>query len=242
MTVEFPRALLRETAHSWNLVGAAASPGTTASSVATLVRTDGGGFWSCTMTDVSLSGRQGSTLAGKARQRESTLLWRAVRQIANGGVNALIVPRNDALFRPWPAGVSQTIGLNIPHDDDALFSDDSGYYQSIIDITADAADLRDTSLDITINYAGELLGGESFSIQHDTMDWRLYEISTVDMTSDNTATITFNPPLREAIPNGTQLEFDRPRCKMRLAATNSMDLSVKPWTFNTASVGFVEAP
>jgi hypothetical protein len=62
------------------------------------------------------------------------------------------------------------------------------------------------------------------------------------MTSATSAAITFNPPLREAVPFGTALEFDRPRCVMRLAATNSMDLSVAPWTFNTASVSFIEAP
>jgi hypothetical protein len=97
-------------------------------------------------------------------------------------------------------------------------------------------------MDITLNYAGELIGGESFSIAHDTMDWRLYEIATVDMTSSTTATITFNPPLREAIEAGTPLEFDRPRCRMRLANPGSMDLSVVPWTFNSASVDFVESP
>jgi hypothetical protein len=55
------------------------------------------------------------------------------------------------------------------------------------------------------------------------------------------ATVTFMPPLRQATPDGTVIEFDRPRCTMRLAKTSSMDLSVAPWTFNTASVDFVEA-
>lgn len=243
MTIpHFPRALLREQSHSWNLVGTATTPGVTAQSVAPLVRSDGGGLWSCSMTNVSLSGRVGSNLKDKQRIRVATLLWRAVRQIADGGVNAIVVPRNDALFRPWPDGVSQTIGLDVPHSDGTDFSDCEGYYQSVIDITANAAALRATSLDVTINYAGELMGGESFSINHPTMGWRLYEIATVDQVSDTEATITFNPPLREAVTSGTVLEFDRPRCIMRLAATNSMDLSVVPWTFNTASVSFIEAP
>lgn len=239
MTVEFPRRLLRESQHSWNLRGVATTPGTTADSVSVLVRSDGGGFWSCSMSDVSLSGGKG--LRGNDRQRVSTLLWRAVRQLADGGVNKIVVPRNDALFRPWPEGVSQSINIDIPHSDTSLFDDDSGYYQSIIDITCGAAALRDTSLDITINYAGSLMGGESFSIEHPIYGWRLYEIATVDYSDDEHATITFNPPLREAVEAGTAVEFDRPRCVMRLAQTNAMDLSVQPWTFNSASVSFVEA-
>lgn len=242
MTTQFPRTLLREKSHSWNLAGVAATPGVNAESVASFVRSDGGGFWTCSMSDVSLSGIKGRSDVNKQRQRVATLAWRAVRQICDGGVNAIVVPRNDALFRPWPAGLAQTAGLSIPHDDGSFFDDDSGYYQSVINITADAADLRATSLDITINYAGELLGGESFSIEHDVADWRVYEISTIDQTDDTHATIRFNPPLREAIAGVTQLEFDRPRCLMRLGKTNSMDLSVAPWTFNTASVDFIEAP
>lgn len=239
MAVEFPRALLREKSHSWNLAGVAVSPGSTAN-VSTLVRTDGGGFWTCAMSDVSLSGGRG--LANRDRQRISTLLWRSIRQIADGGVNSLIVPRNDALFRPWPAGISQTSGIDVPHSDGTLFSDGVGYYQSVINITCDAADLRSTSLDIAANYAGELMGGESFSINHTNVGWRLYEIATVDMVDDVNGTITFNPPLREAVTADTQLEFDRPRCTMRLAQTSSMNLTVQPWNFNTTSVDFVEAP
>jgi hypothetical protein len=240
---EFPRALLRERRNAWNLAGVAAAGGTTAASVSTLVRSDGGGFWTCTMSDVSLSGRSGVSDRGKQRQKISTLLWRAVRQICDGGVNSVVVPRNDALFTPWPEGIARDAGSDIPHSDGSLFSDGSGYYQPTIDIvTADAAILRATSMDIEISLAGDLLGGEAFSIEHPTAGWRLYEIATVLATSESTANITFKPPLREAVDAGTQIEFDRPRCAMRLLQPSSMNLTVQPWTFNSASVDFVEAP
>lgn len=241
MTALFPRELLREKVHSWNLAGVAATPGDTGNSVSVLTRSDGGGFWKCSMGDVSLSGN--GAAVGKQRQRLSTLLWRAVRQICNGGVAPIVVWRNDTLFRPWPSGVDQTVGQDIPHLEDAvLFDDGTGYYQSTIDIAAGAGELRGTALNIALNYAGQLVGGESFSIQHPTMDWRVYEIATVSMSSAVDGVITFNPPLREAVANGTALEFDRPRCKMRLANPGSMDLQVQPWTFNSASVEFVESP
>ncbi|MHC2578234.1 hypothetical protein ACVI1J_009676 [Bradyrhizobium diazoefficiens] len=193
------------------------------------------------MSDVSLSGRLGLADRGRQRQRNATLLWRAVRQIADGGVNRIVVPRNDALFRPWPAGLAASFGLDVPHGEGAPFGDGDGYYQSVIDIVATAADLRATSLNIAVNYAGELIGGESFSILHETLGWRLYEIATVDMATDTEGTITFNPPLREAIGGDTPLEFDRPRCVMRLTNPSAMNLSVQPWNFNSASVDFVEA-
>ncbi|MBW7967585.1 hypothetical protein [Bradyrhizobium sp. BR 10261] len=241
MAYVFPRALLREKTHAWNIAGVAVSGGQNAgASMPMLVRSDGGGFWTCKMSAISLSGRQGVNDTGRDRQKRSLLLWRALRQLAQGGVNALVVPRNDALARPWPAGIAQ--GLEISYADGTFFDDGVGFEQPIIDITCGAASLRANSLAITVNRAGELLGGESFSIDHPTWGWRMYEIATVDMASSTSGTITFNPPLREAVADGTRLEFDRPRCTMRLAQPSSMDLTVQPWTFNTADVDFVEAP
>jgi hypothetical protein len=237
----FPRALLREQSHSWNLVGTVMSPGQNAQSIAPVVRSDGGGFWSCTMSNVSLSGIKGSNLVGRQRQMMATLLWRAIRQICDGGANSIIVPRNDALFRPYPAGVS-AYG-SIPHSDGSLFDDGSGYYQPVISVqsSGDAA-LRSTSLILSLTRCGDLVGGESFSIQHPTKGWRMYEIATVSPIDAGRSQVTFMPPLREAVPDGTDIEFDRPCCTMRLSQPNSMDLTVVPWTFNQADASFVEAP
>lgn len=236
---QFPRLLLREKQHAWNLVGVAATPGQTAQSVAPIIRSDGGGFWSCSMSDVSLSGH--GSAKGRDRQRLSTLLWRAVRQICDGGVNAIVVPRNDALFRPWPAGIAQGVPAPIPHSDDSLFSDGTGYYQPTINVTSNGdAPLRSVGLNLNLIRCGSLVGGESFSILHPTMGWRIYEIGTVIYTDATHATVTFRPPLREAVVGGTDIEFDRPCCTMRLANPGSMNLTVQPWTFNSASVDFVE--
>jgi hypothetical protein len=236
---EFPRALLREKSHSWNLRGVAAAGGQTASSVSPIVRSDGGGFWICSMSDISLSGN--GSAVGRDRQKLSTLLWRAVRQICDGGVGAIIVPRNDALFVPWPASLPRSTTGTL-HSDGTPFADTARYYQSVIGIrTSEDADLRDTSLTIELLLSGPLQGGEAFSIEHQTIGWRMYEIATVTPIDDTHASITFNPPLREDVASGTRLEFDRPCCVMRLAKPESMDLSVVPWTFNQASVDFVEA-
>jgi len=239
-TPEFPRALLREKSHSWNPRGIVATAGQTADNVSQIIRSDGGGFWVCTMSDVSLGGRGAGV--GHARQKAATLLWRAVRQICDGGVNAIVVPRNDALVRPWPVGMVQG-EISLPHSDGSFFDDGSGYYQPVIDVVISAAaSLRATFLNLAFRQCGPLQGGESFSILHDTVGWRLYEIATVVYSDPTRATVTFHPPLREDVAAGAAVEFDRPRCVMRLANAGAMDLAVVPWTFNTASVSFVEAP
>lgn len=242
--LNFPRALLREKSHSWNLVGVAFSPGQNAQAVASVQRSDGGGFWTAVMADVQLSDIKGAGLRGRQRQRVATLLWRAVRQVCDGGVNAIVVPRNDALFVPWPSGVPRVARQGIPHSDGAPHSDGTGYAQLTVDIVSHPASgyaRRSTEILVEVRMAGDLIGGEAFSILHPEFGWRLYEIATVEYLDAVHANITFMPPLREAIPPATPLEFERPRCVMRLGKIGSMDLAVAPWTFNQASVDFVEA-
>lgn len=232
MTIEFPRRLMREESHDWNVVGNVAGSGqTTSGSVS--VRTDGGGLWMASINVIRISNDRDGRNA-------DTNLWRAVRQICNGGVTPIIVPRNDVLFRPWPVGLDASVGLDVPHDDDSYFSDDADYHQTVIDIACGPGALRATTLDIAVTYAGELVGGEAFSIEHPTVGWRMYEIATVEMSDAESGVITFNPPLREAVSGGTKLEFDRPRCLMKLATPGAMDLNVTAQPYNQPSVKFIE--
>jgi hypothetical protein len=228
MSIEFPRKLLKEQNHDWNILGTTTSAGQ--STVApVMVRSDGGGFWSASINNIQFY------------DQTDALLWRAIRQICNGGVTPIVVWRNDRIFSPFPVGSNPD--EIISHSDGSLFSDSSSYYQSIIDVTcAGGAALRSTAMTINLNYCGTLIGGESFSIEHPTFGWRLYEIGTVVVADDGlTAAITFNPPLREATPDQQVLEFDRPRCLMRLADSTSMDLNVTTWPFSTPSVKFLES-
>lgn len=228
MTLSFPRKLLREQNHDWNIVGNTATSGRT-TGAAVDVRSDGGGLWMASLNSI------------RFMDPSDALCWRAVRQACAGGVVPIVVPRNDAAFAPFPDALRDGYG-NIPHGDGALFDDGSGYYQPVIVIaTAFAALLRDVSLVIDIALAAALQGGEAFSILHPTMGWRLYEIATVEMLTATRAEITFNPPLREAVAAGTNLEFDRPRCTMKLVNAGAMDLNVTTWPFSLVSVKFVEA-
>lgn len=225
--IEFPRKLLREADHDWNIVGNTAVSGQTATSSVD-IRSDGGGLWSASLNNIQFW------------DQSFTLLWRAVRQQCNGGINPIIVPRNDGVFAPFPVGPQPY--NDIPHSDGTLFGDGVGYYQSIIDITCNSgAALRATSMTFNLNNCGSLRGGEVFSILHLTFGWRMYEIGSVTQIDATHAVVTFNPPLREAVTDGTQLEFDRPRCVMKLAKSSAMDLNITTWPFSLATVKFIES-
>jgi hypothetical protein len=223
--IEIPWNRLVEGDHDWNITGNTMGAGqTTVASVD--VRSDGGGFWMASLNNSRL------------RDASDTRLWRAIRQVINGGVTPLIVPCRDTAFAPFPAGFP---GDSVPHSDDSFFDDGAGYYQPLIDVTnSGGAALRATSMVVDLNDCADLQGGEVFSIQHSTFNWRLYEIATVDQTG-SVATITFNPPLREAVADGERLEFDRPRCTMKLVNAAAMNLNVTTYPFPLAGVKFVES-
>lgn len=228
VSLEFPRKLLREADHDWNIIGNTATAGQTAASSVD-IRSDGGGLWSASLNNIQFW------------DQTFTLLWRALRQACNGGINPIVVPRNDTIFCPFPVGFSPS-GNPIPHDDGSLFNDGSGYYQSVIDVTCfGGAALRSTSMSLKLNFCGPLQGGEAFSIQHPTMNWRMYEIASVTPIDATHAQVTFNPPLREAVLDGAAIEFDRPRCLMKLANSAAMDLNVTTWPFSIATVKFIES-
>jgi hypothetical protein len=227
VSLAFPRKLLHEADHDWNIVGNTATAGQTATSSVD-IRSDGGGLWSASLNNI------------RFWDQSFTQCWRAIRQLCNGGINPIIVPRNDSVFAPFPVG--QPPYGPIPHDDGALFDDGASYYQSIIDITCNGgAGLRSTAMVINLNNCGPLQGGEAFSVLHPTFNWRMYEIGSVTPVDATHALIAFNPPLREAVTDGTKLEFDRPRCTMKLAKSSSMDLNITTWPFSLATVKFIES-
>jgi hypothetical protein len=96
--------------------------------------------------------------------------------------------------------------------------------------------VRATSLSIAISYGGRIEPGQHFSIGE-----RLYRVKSVTYSGAGaTATITIRPPLREAVPNGSRLEFDFPVCRMRLASDTEMDLSLDQRRLGAPSASFVE--
>jgi hypothetical protein len=228
----FPEALLGPAKLSWELGGAAISGGQTASGIMPVSRLDGGGLWKVTMTGVP-------TFTPDRRRS-----WHALTAIGDGGVQPIIVPCREMVDAPWPlvGGIAQMSLPAVPHSDDSSFSDGSLYDNSMIaaKLTA-AAVLRATSLTISVTTGDDLHGGEYFSIDHATNRWRLYRIRTAVKNLDGTWAVTIRPPLREDVLANVVIEFDRPKCVMRLAAADSMDATFETAWNGTQSAMFVEA-
>jgi hypothetical protein len=226
MTLQFPPSLMRERSTRWALTGNTITPGQTSAGAFPVTRMDGGGLWVAELSNISLA------------TADHIRAWRAIAALADGGAEPIIVPRCEKLTFPAPIidGSPVYSWGEVPHSDGALFSDDTGYYQPVVEAeAASAGALRATSMDVTITTGGELQGGETFSIEHPTMGHRCYVIGSVDGD-----TITFRPPLREAVSAGTALEFDQPKCLMRLASGDAMALTLDMRRFGGPSATFVE--
>lgn len=167
-------------------------------------------------------------------------LFRALTALLEGGAHQIRVPAFDCTQAPWPivGGVPLTSYDDVTYDDDSEHDDDTPFYQPVIDIVAAAAAARATALDITINLAGDLIGGELFT----SGDNRLHVIKRIDpLTSGGDYRISIWPPLREAIEEPVRLNFDRPVCLMRLASEQAADLSLAMGRFGMPDMTFIEA-
>lgn len=162
-------------------------------------------------------------------------MWRTMDVLLEGRLNPVLVPISNR-YQPF-AEADADLYDAVPHSDDAFFADGSGYVLApVIDvIAAGGAALRATSIAVTINYAAVIEPGQHFSIGE-----RMYRVRTVTYTDATHATITFRPPLREAVTAGARLEFDNPVCRMRLASDDSMRLSLDYNLWSFPSVSFIE--
>lgn len=210
-----PLPLMRMQAQGLDLTSRIVTPGITGSGVIPKMSTDGGGLWRYDVSNIQLT----TTALRKA--------WRAIAGKCDGGLNKLIVPFYDKWHQPWPVvnGEQVTSYDPISHDDGTLFSDGSGYSQNVIDaVTVGSAALRATTLTIRFFYGGPLEGGEHFSIDHPTMRHRIYRVVGVELNGAGRSVVTVRPPLREAVPACTPLDFDTPRCVMEPATSDALDI------------------
>lgn len=196
--------------------GMTASGGRSLSGYEDVIRTDGGGFIVAEFTN------------GETWEREDTLAWRALTDGMDGGAIPVVVHFCDRLHQP--------VGdrADVPHSDDSPFGDHTLYESGSVtaSVTAAAA-LRATSIRFAIASERPLIGGEWFTIVHPTWGERAYRVIGVEGD-----TIQFRPPLREAVASGEALDFDDPRCRMRLSGAPSNATNIG--RFQAVSARFVE--
>ena len=193
-------------------VGSVTSGGTSLSGIDDPIETDGGGYWRADFAD------------GEAIERSESLAWRALTEGMDGGSSArTVLLCAERHFQPVLDRESGEPNSVIPDD-----APDKGAAYTI-----GSAALRAT----TATFAGvselPLEPGNLFSINHSRWGWRAYRIVSL-----SGMTATFRPPLRQAVVAGTPVEFDVPRCQMRLAAATSNPTSIG--RFTQCAISFVE--
>lgn len=146
------------------------------------------------------------------------------------GVTRVVVLFCEARFTPTGNRHSVPHSDKTPFDDETLYQG-GGPAASV----AEAAPLRAVSLRLNTAFAQPLIGGEWFSIEHPAKGWRAYRIATIEGQ-----TVTFRPPLRQAVNAGDAVEFGAPRCLMVQDGRSST--RTENGRYSEAAIRFVEAP
>ncbi len=223
--LEFPRSLMRDRRWQMDLVAKSATGGRSFAGPMPTVRMDGGGVWMLNIGDVQVS------------TQDNVKAWRALGAMLDGGATDFIVPVREELMVPVPV-IYDSNGNRIYR-----LLDEDGFESEMISATlASSAALRATSLTIDIDTSDvELRGGEMFSLEHPTHSHKAYRIGLVTDNEDGTWDVNFRPPLREAADAGDKVQFDYPKCVMRLADPQVMDLTLERREFGQGRMSWVEA-
>lgn len=186
------------------------------------VRTDLG-FWTIELSDIPVH---------EPAQRRA---WLAIRNALGGMAGRIAVPAWSQDVAPFVSGYFEP-ETRVLHGDSTPFSDGSLYVQGAISIqTVGDTPLAATVMRMRIINAHADLVGVRFSYMH-----ALYETGPVIDIDGDIWTVPISPTIRAPIPDGADLEFDRPTCLCRLASDDQMGAGVDLIPFERRSVSFVE--
>lgn len=147
---------------------------------------------------------------------------------------------------PKVGGVSTPFLTGIPHSDGAFFSDGGGYSQATVSgKVSEAAPLRSGTLSlVTVGLSRRLRHSDWFSIYHPTKGWRAYrywQVMSAPAGANGAYTLAITPPLREAVSEGTRIEFARPRFVGRFPADFTLASVTEAFFVTKQDIRFVEA-
>lgn len=221
MTIRWPCSVLRSRNIAADIAPRSLAAPASVSGISQVVASDAG-IWKVTLGEIVV------------RKREHVLAFRAVANLLEGRLGTILVPICRA-YQPVPNGWRE-LGLYVPvpHSDDAPFDDDAEYQGGAIFVTVAAPTAaRAVSMSVNVASSGEIQAGQHFSVGE-----RLYRVRSFDA---DTGIMTFRPPLRDSVAAGSEIDFDDPVCRMRLASDQEMDLDLQMRRFGQPTVSFIEA-
>ena len=172
----------------WGLKGVTNPGDTSVGGLNRVTRTDGGGFWVCTMSGIWMN------------TPAQIKYLRVMEGVMNGGASPIVVPALEVAFANWPGAIPAN-----PFTPGVI----------VMDLDADAA-LRQPFIYIHVTAGAPLAGGERLSITHATLGKRLYTIVAAGAPSSGVQACSIQPPLREATIATTAIDAHNPGCVMRL--------------------------
>lgn len=214
----FPAVLFPPAEWQWRIDGASLMGGQPISGAPQTADMSAGGWWVCEWSPAMLF------------QPAQYSQWRMYLGRLNSGVGLVEMPLIDSL-QPYPPGsrvvTADPSGAPITLD------------PSLGDLTADlitaqlAADaympawpnppVAPTQAQIQISVGAALQGGEYFSVYGPSGSVRLHMITELLAIVGEVATVSVVPPFREDMDAGTALDFNNPRCTMKLDIASAKD-------------------
>jgi len=196
----FPVRLFRPPSLAARLTDGTVVGGTSPSGDADIERMDMGSRWLMGFGETPLW------------SREKVLTWRKFVAGGDNGAMNVIIPLWDRRYQPFAqakfAG-STTFGQVVWRDTQVW---DANEVQASI-----VHDSAQFSTEVKFSFVGgELAGGEHFSVYGPRYGWRLYRLIRRKASDEDGQTWEIRPPLREWIGTGNPLNFDSPRCTMRV--------------------------
>lgn len=161
--------------------------------------------------------------------------WDAIDTYLGGTSGRIAVPAWAMDSAPYESGREEPQAL-VPHSDDSTFSDGTMYLQSAISVVSvGVTAIGATQMSMRIIKGAADLSGVRFSYNH-----ALYKTGRVLSIEDDIWTVEITPSVRELIPAGADLEFDRPTCLCNLVEDDGMKRAINANRIEMASLSFAE--
>lgn len=233
----FPTHLFNPARTVLKPAGMTISGGESLSGEVDTIRTDGGGYWLVHMLGIELI------------SADLVRAWRAWENTLEGGVTKVLVPIADVRHAPRPVvggKLSRPSQLKDNAPDDPYFPEAVGFATPWIEaITlAPPAPLRATELWLHVTRGARLKGGEHFAVDHPAAGRRVYRVSRVlerHADIDQAARVAIRPPLREAVGDGTLVDFDWPSVVATLLPEADISPELLYGQTGTVDISFREA-
>lgn len=166
---------------------------------------------------------------------EQRRTWDAIDTYLGGTSGRIAVPAWSMDTAPFASGVEERL-IDVLHDDDTPFDDDTPYSQNAIAVeSVGVTAVGATVISMRLINGASSLSGVRFSYNH-----ALYKTGQVVSIVDDVWTLRIAPSVRQLIPAGADLEFDRPTCVCNLAEEDGLSRSINSNRMEYLDVSFIE--